>query len=71
MTEDNDFDKNNESLIEGFRIKFVLIGDKKVGKTSIVNLYMNHKKLEEYKPTIGIEVSKTTLLKNTKEKNIY
>ena len=53
-----------EPLIEyktekGTRIKFVLIGDKKVGKTSIFNCYFNHKKTENYEPTIGIESKKT------------
>ena len=49
----------NESLIQGFRVKFILMGDNKVGKTTIANRYINHKETKEYKPTIGLEVFKT------------
>ena len=43
---------------KGIRIKFVLIGDIKVGKTSIFNNYVNHKIIKEYNPTIGIDENK-------------
>ena len=51
---------------KGIRIKFVLIGDIKVGKTSIFNNYVNHKIIKEYNPTIGIDENKIMIEKNQK-----
>ena len=51
---------------KGIRIKFVLIGDIKVGKTSIFKNYVNHKIIKEYNPTIGIDENKIMIEKNQK-----
>ena len=51
---------------KGIRIKFVLIGDIKVGKTSIFNNYVNHKIIKEYNPTVGIDEDKIMIEKNQK-----
>ena len=51
---------------KGIRSKFVLIGDIKVGKTSIFNNYVNHKIIKEYNPTIGIDENKIMIEKNQK-----
>ena len=47
---------DNRQLIneeQGYRVKFVIVGDIKVGKTNIFNRYVYHKNEFEYKPTIG------------------
>ena len=48
----------NEDIKTGYRIKFVLIGDKNVGKTTLVNHYTNNKIIQEYQETTGIETYK-------------
>ena len=40
---------------EGYRVKFLLVGDSKVGKTNIINRFIKHKNERDYKPTIGID----------------
>ncbi|NVM38285.1 MAG: GTP-binding protein [Candidatus Lokiarchaeota archaeon] len=36
--------------------KFVLLGDAAVGKTSLVDIYTQHKFREDYKPTLGVNI---------------
>ena len=48
----------NEKPKTGTRIKFVIVGDKKVGKTTIVNHYTKNKIKREYQETIGKEIYK-------------
>ena len=36
--------------------KFVLLGDAAVGKTSLVDIYTQHKFKEDYKPTLGVNI---------------
>lgn len=36
--------------------KFVLLGDSAVGKTSLVDIYTQHKFKESYKPTLGVNI---------------
>ena len=40
---------------EGYSVKFVLVGDSEVGKTNIVNLYVDHKNEPEYTKTLATE----------------
>ena len=39
-------------------IKFVLIGDKEVGKSSIINAFIRNKFLQGYEPTCEIDPQK-------------
>ena len=39
-----------------YRFKFIIIGDHEVGKTSIVRRFVEHKFLESYRATIGLNV---------------
>ncbi|MFX0188605.1 MAG: Rab family GTPase [Candidatus Hodarchaeota archaeon] len=42
--------------------KLVLLGDHAVGKTSLINQYVEHKFEEDYKPTIGVSIVKTSVI---------
>ena len=37
-------------------LKFVLLGDSAVGKTSLINMYAHHQFKEDYKPTLGVSI---------------
>ena len=50
----------NEKIKTGYRIKSILIGDKNVGKTTLVNHYTNNKAIQEYQETTGIETYKAS-----------
>ena len=52
----------NDEIIIGYRIKFVIIGDKKVGKTTLVNLYTKNKVIRDYKETTSIEIYKAIII---------
>ena len=39
-------------------IKILIIGNEKVGKSSLINMYLNGKFEKDYKPTIGISITK-------------
>ena len=53
----------NEKTKTGTRIKFVIVGDKKVGKTTIANHYTQNKIKREYQETIGKEIYKANIIK--------
>ena len=57
----------NDETIKGYRIKFVLIGDKKVGKTTIVNHYTNNKVIQEYNETPETKLYKAKAKINEKD----
>ena len=57
----------NDETIKGYRIKFVLIGDKKVGKTTIVNYYTNNKVIQEYQETPETKLYKANAKINNKD----
>ena len=57
----------NDEIIIGYRIKFVLIGDKKVGKTTIVNYYANNKVIQEYNETPETKLYKANAKINNKD----
>ena len=57
----------NDETIKGYRIKFVLIGDKKVGKTTIVNYYTNNKVIQEYNETPETKLYKANAKINNKD----
>ena len=57
----------NDETVEGYRIKFVLIGDKKVGKTTIVNHYTNNKVIQEYNETPETKLYKAKAKINEKD----
>ena len=57
----------NDETIKGYRIKFVLIGDKKVGKTTIVNYYTNNKVIQEYNETSETKLYKANAKINNKD----
>ena len=57
----------NDETIKGYRIKFVLIGDKKVGKTTIVNYYANNKVIQEYNETPETKLYKANAKINNKD----
>ncbi len=54
---------------QGYRVKFVIVGDIKVGKTNIFNRYVYHKNEFEYKPTIGTNDNDDINIQT--EKNIF
>ena len=63
---------DNRQLIneeQGYRVKFVIVGDIKVGKTNIFNRYVYHKNEFEYKPTIGTNDNDDINIQT--EKNIF
>lgn len=46
-------------------LKIIILGDSGVGKTSLLNAYVNHFFANKYKPTIGVDfMSKTIKLKD-------
>ena len=57
----------NDETVEGYRIKFVLIGDKKVGKTTIVNHYTNNKVIQKYNETPETKLYKAKAKINEKD----
>ena len=57
----------NEKTKTGTRIKFVIVGDKKVGKTTIANHYTQNKIKREYQETIGKEIYKAITKINQKD----
>lgn len=48
-----------------FCFKIIIIGDMNVGKTSLINRYVNNKFHENYKSTIGVDLYKKELKFNT------
>lgn len=58
----------NESINEkAFRLKFVLIGDKKVGKTTLFNHYTNNEIIQQYSETHSLETYKAKTTINNKD----
>ena len=60
----------NEKTKKESSIKFVLIGDKKVGKTTLAERYINNKVIQQYIETIGIEIYPANTTINNKNFNI-
>ena len=54
-------DESNKEDKNGIRIKFLLLGDKQVGKTTIANLYAKNEIIKEYHETVGREIHKIKL----------
>lgn len=42
--------------IKEYILKLVVLGDAAVGKTSLINQYMEHSFKEDYKPTLGVNI---------------
>ena len=60
-------DPLNDENKKGYRIKFVLIGDKNVGKTTIAKNYTNSKDKQEYNETPGTKIYRAKAKINEKD----
>src|SRR5271157_4258548 len=49
--------ESNESNVELFKIKCVVVGAYEVGKTSLIRQYVTHKFSENYNATIGMDIT--------------
>lgn len=61
----------NESQIETSFYRLILVGDNEVGKTQIINKYINNIYKEDYLPTYSIDFQIKTTKINGKLKNIH
>jgi small GTP-binding protein len=52
----------NHTEMSRWIFKLVLLGDHAVGKTSLINQYVEQKFEEDYKPTIGVSIVKTSVI---------
>ena len=57
-----DKQKSSDDQLEKWIFKLILLGDSCVGKTSLINQYVEKKFEEDYKPTIGVSIVKTSLI---------
>ena len=48
----------SEKKTTEYILKLVVLGDPAVGKTSLINQYIEHSFKEDYKPTLGYDVFK-------------
>ena len=62
-------DKSTSSTDNDYEIKlkFVILGESMVGKTSIINRYINDAFVERYLCTIGIDFQEKIVNKNNKK----
>jgi len=51
----------SEEKLDQWIFKLVLLGDHAVGKTSLINQYMDKMFEEDYKPTIGVNIIQKTI----------
>ena len=49
-------------------LKLVVLGDPAVGKTSLINQYIEHSFKEDYKPTLGVNIVSKDLIIEDKDK---
>ena len=55
----------SEEKTTEYVLKLVVLGDAAVGKTSLINQYIEHSFKEDYKPTLGVNiVTKNVPIKN-------
>ena len=68
-TNDNESRTDSEATVNDFdyRFKIMILGESMVGKTSIINRYVNDKFGERYLCTIGIDFQEKIIVKNDKE----
>ena len=68
---DNDSRTTSESTVNDFNYKFkiMILGESMIGKTSIINRYVNDKFGERYLCTIGIDFQEKIIVKMTKKSN--
>ena len=57
-----DKDKSSDDQFDQWIFKLVLLGDHAVGKTSLINQYVEKKFDEDYKPTLGVSIVKTSVI---------
>ena len=57
-----DKQKSSDDQLDHWIFKFVLLGDGFVGKTSLVNQYVEKRFEEDYRPTIGVSIVKTSVI---------
>ena len=66
--------KKEQNLItdKSYLNKILVLGDERVGKSSLLNTYVNGTFLESYKPTIGVSIFEKELLLTKRSKvNLY
>ena len=54
--------KDTIEEIDHWIFKLILLGDSCVGKTSLINQYVEKKFDEDYKPTLGVSIIKTSVI---------
>jgi len=57
-----DKQKSSDDQLEKWIFKLILLGDSCVGKTSLINQYVEKTFEEDYKPTIGVSIVKTSVI---------
>ena len=57
-----DKQKSSDDQLDQWIFKLVLLGDHAVGKTSLINQYVEQKFEEDYKPTLGVSIVKTSVI---------
>ncbi|TFF98157.1 MAG: GTP-binding protein [Promethearchaeota archaeon] len=57
-----DKQKSSTNQLDKWIFKFIIIGDSCVGKTSLINRYVEKRFEEDYKPTIGVSIVKTSVI---------
>lgn len=57
-----DKQKSSDDQLDQWIFKLVLLGDHAVGKTSLINQYVEKKFEEDYKPTLGVSIVKTNVI---------
>ena len=57
-----DKQKSSDDQLDQWIFKLVLLGDHAVGKTSLISQYVEKKFEEDYKPTLGVSIVKTSII---------
>lgn len=57
-----DKQKSSDDQLDKWIFKLILIGDSFVGKTSLINQYVEKSFEEDYKPTLGVSIIKTSVI---------
>ena len=57
-----DKQKSSDDQLDQWIFKLILLGDSFVGKTSLINQYVEKRFEEDYKPTIGVSIVKTSVI---------